>query len=162
MHQVRTRKLLALIPALLLCVAGCSSSDPSDEMDDFGSFSVTLSGSASASFSGDATAYASSVFTIALGNGTTQAIPLRFGSASRPAIGSYDVVDDGSGATEWSAAVYITPTEQFEGITGTVEIMSSSETEISGNVNFTAEARNPRTTATINVVGSFRSVMTSN
>jgi hypothetical protein len=156
MNLIKGKELLILLPALLVALGGCSSSDPTEE-ENLGSFSVALSGGATATFTGDAL-ISINPFVISLGHGTTQAIPMYFGSgATRPGVGTYQVVH-GGGAADFRIAVYISPSESYRGVSGTVRILASSDSEITGDVSFSAEENNSSTPATIAVAGSFRAV----
>jgi hypothetical protein len=156
MRQFSTPKLLLLLPALLLVLSGCSSSDPAEEPD-LGSFTATLTGDVNQVLSGDAGLSVGARFIVSLGNGSVGSIPMYFGAITRPPAGTYQVVHNG-GASDWAVAVYISPTQSYTGTSGTVKILSSTDALVTGELSFTAVRANNSSGDTIQVTGTFRAV----
>ncbi|MCB0718009.1 MAG: hypothetical protein KDD65_06160 [Bacteroidetes bacterium] len=150
-------RLLVLMSVALLGLVGCSGNDAT-QADDLGSFSVAITGSTGTSFSGDALIQFNP-FVIALGHGTVEAIPMYFGSGTtQPTAGTY-AVDPNGGTSAFRISVYVSPTESYRATSGTITINSSTASEVTGQVAFSAERNNVSTTETINVSGTFRAVV---
>jgi hypothetical protein len=164
------RRAIAPVAAAAMLLAACSGSD-STGPEQGGSYSAAVSGDLTATISGPAyfgseTSNGETVFAVVLGSNTSpHLVVLASSAATRPGVGTYDVVGlvSGEGETGWSALHMVGQGNQlvgsFLGVSGTVTITESTAQRVRGTFEYAAEGfiggSTENTEASISVTGEF-------
>jgi hypothetical protein len=157
-----TRRLLVLSATFALACGGEDPADPDDGgNNELGSFSVTVSGAVSSTFTGPA--YFTSTpqgFTVILtaAPGTVAGIGVTRVTGGRPATGTHTLGSPTGSGQIWGSGFVGNTNNSFVSSSGSLVLTGSTAQELTGNVQFQGNGTFNGVPGVVTVTATFRAV----
>jgi hypothetical protein len=155
-----TRRLLVLSTTFALACGGDDPADPDDDGNiDLGSFTATVTGAASSTFSGSAfftsTPQGFSLILTAT-SGTVAGIGVTRVSGGRPANGTHPIGSPTGSGQIWGSGFVGNTNNSYVSSSGSLVLTGSTTSELAGNVQFQANGTFNGAPGAVTVTATFR------
>jgi hypothetical protein len=156
-----TRRLLVLSTSLALACGGDDPADPDDGENELGSFSATVSGAASSTFSGSAfftsTPQGFTLLLVAT-PGTVAGIGVTSVSGGRPATGTHQIGSPTVSGHMWGSGYVGNTSNSYVSSSGSLVLTASTAVEFAGTVQFQGSGMFNGVPGAVTVTATFRAV----
>lgn len=154
-----TRRLLVLSTTFALACGGDDPADPDDGGNELGSFSATVTGAASSTFSGSAFFTStpqgfSLILTAAAGQ--VAGIGVTRVSGGRPAVGTHPIGSPAGSGQIWGSGFVGNTSNSYVSSAGSLVLTGSTTAEFAGSVQFQANGTFNGAPGVVTVTATFR------